>query len=223
MDIKEYDLPDAALLEDNRSTYRFMIWEPQFLCIVLGQSNQLEQSVFIDRVLKDKVPVYKRPSGGETVVLSPRMLVVSILKRGDGLRSPGQYFNNYNNRIIRALQGLGIKNLSTKGISDICIDNQKILGSSIYRNKDRTFYHGVLNTSESINVIEHYLKHPRREPDYRRSRRHKDFVTSLTQVDYHFPGEMLRQALGQALSDSNISKKLDIYRPGAAVLNAMVY
>lgn len=199
MDVKEYDLPDQELLEDNSSTYRYMVWEPGVLCIVLGQSNHLDQSVYVERAAADGVPVYQRPSGGETVVLSPGTLVVSILKRGDGLRSPRIYFNAYNKKIIQALGGLGVKNLSTNGISDICIYNQKILGSSIYRNKDRVFYHGVLNRAESVDVIERYLKHPLREPGYRVGRSHKDFVTSLAQQGYQFTGEEIRRALVEEL------------------------
>jgi lipoate-protein ligase A len=199
MEIKPYDLPDAELLEDNTSTYRYLVWEPGFLCIVLGQSNQIDQSVYVGRAAVDGVPVYKRPSGGETVVLSPGTLVVSILKRGDGLRSPRLYFNAYNEKIIQALRGLGIKNLSANGISDICIGNQKILGSSIYRDKDRVFYHGVLNRVESVEVIERYLKHPLREPGYRDGRSHKDFVTSLAQQGYQFTGEEIRRFLIEEL------------------------
>jgi len=200
MEITPYDLPDATLLEDNTSTYRYLVWEPGVLCIVLGQSNQPDQSVYVERAAADNVPVYKRPSGGETVVLSPGTLVVSILKRGDGLRSPRLYFNAYNEKIIQALRGLGIKNLSVNGISDICIGNQKILGSSIYRNKDRVFYHGVLNRAESVDIIERYLKHPLREPEYRDGRSHKDFVTSLAQQGYQFTGEEIRTALIEELN-----------------------
>jgi lipoate-protein ligase A len=199
MEITPYDLPDAELLEDNTSTYRFMVWEPGVLCIVLGQSNQPDQSVYVERAAAEGVPVYKRASGGETVVLSPGTLVVSILKRGDGLRSPRLYFNAYNEKIIQALRGLGVKNLSANGISDICIDNQKILGSSIYRNKDRVLYHGVLNRAESVDIIERYLKHPLREPEYRDGRSHKDFVTSLAQQGYKFTGEEIRRVLIEEL------------------------
>lgn len=199
MEITPYDLPDQELLEDNSSTYRYLVWEPGVLCIVLGQSNHLDQSVYVERAAVDGVPVYKRPSGGETVVLSPGTLVVSILKRGDGLRSPKLYFNAYNEKIMRALYRLGIKNLSANGISDICIGNQKILGSSIYRDKDRVFYHGVLNRAESVDVIERYLKHPLREPVYRHGRSHKDFVTSLAQKGYQFTGEEIHRVLIEEL------------------------
>ena len=207
MEIKSYDLPDAELLEDNTSTYRYMVWEPGGLCIVLGQSNQLDQSVYVERAAADNVLVYKRPSGGETVVLSPGTLVVSILKRGDGLRSPKLYFNTYNEKIIQALRGLGIKNLSANGISDICIGNQKILGSSIYRSKDRVFYHGVLNRAESGDVIERYLEHPLREPEYRDGRSHKDFVTSLAQQGYQFTSEEIRRALLEAIHDASLTRR----------------
>jgi lipoate-protein ligase A len=200
MEITPYDLPDVELLEDNTSTYRFMVWEPGFLCIVLGQSNQLDQSVYVEPAAVDSVPVYKRPSGGETVVLSTGTLVVSILKRGDGLRSPRLYFNAYNEKIIQALRGLGVKNLSNNGISDICIGEKKILGSSIYRNKDRVLYHGVLNRAESVDIIERYLKHPLREPDYRDGRSHKDFVTSLVKQGYQFTGVEIRRALVEELN-----------------------
>ncbi len=199
MEIKPYDLPDAELLEDNSSTYRYIVWEPGFLCIVLGQSNQLDQSVYIEQAEVDNVPVYQRPSGGEAVVLSPGTLVVSILKRGDELRSPRLYFNAYNEKIMQALRGLGIKNLLVKGISDICIGNQKILGSSIYRNRDRVFYHGMLNRAESVDVMDRYLKHPLREPGYRDGRSHRDFVTSLAQQGYQFTGEEIRRVLIEKL------------------------
>ena len=201
MEIIPYDLPDIELLEDNTSTYRYMVWQPGGLCIVLGQSNQLAQSVYIEQAAADNVPVYKRPSGGETVVLSPGTLVLSILKRGDGLRSPRLYFNAYNEKIMHALRGLGVKNLSANGISDICIGNQKILGSSIYRNKDRVLYHGVLNRAESVDIIERYLKHPLREPEYRDGRSHKDFVTSLAQQGYQFTGEEIRCVLIEELRE----------------------
>ena len=33
--------------------------------------------------------------------------------------------------------------------------------------------------SEEVNLIERYLKHPKREPDYRKGRSHLAFVSSL--------------------------------------------
>lgn len=202
MDIRPYGLPDAELLADNAPSYRCLVWEPGFLCIVLGQSNGLEESIYIENAGADGVPVYKRPSGGETVVLSPKTLVISILKQGDRFKSPALYFRNYSEKIIRALQTLGVRDLKADGISDICIGNKKILGSSIYRNKDRVLYHAVLNRAESAGTIERYLKHPVREPEYRNGRRHSDFVTSLVDEGYRFtPGEIRNVLLSQFINN----------------------
>ena len=94
------------------------------------------------------------------------------------------YFKDYNTKIISVLESFNIKDLGYKGISDITINDLKILGSSIYQNKFIVFYHAVLNVSESASLIDKYLKHPKREPDYRNNRNHLDFVSSLAQEKY---------------------------------------
>lgn len=200
IEVKPYDLPDAALLEDRDSQYRCMIWQPGFHAVILGQSNSLEDSLLTERITEDRLPVYKRPSGGMGVILSPNTLVISIVRRGDRLQSPYVYFKEYNRRIITALTSMGIANLRSDGVSDICIGQKKILGSSIYRNKDIVLYHAVLNRAESADIFERYLKHPPREPEYRRGRSHRDFVTSLVEQGYSYSGTELQRVLSRHLS-----------------------
>jgi len=181
---KKYNLPDSYLFENNVDTPIAKVWIPIETCIVLGRSNNLTESLFIEKVIEDKIPVYKRPSGGETVLLSNKMLVLSISVNQTALKSGKSYFKKYNTKVISVLKNLGINKLGFKGISDIAIGNLKILGSAVYQNKDMVFYHAVLNVCESISLIEKYLKHPKREPDYRIGRDHKEFVTSLEQEKY---------------------------------------
>ncbi len=198
MELRTYDLLDAALMKNDTHPYDVMVWRPDTLCIVLGQSNKMETSIHAETVIADRIPVYKRPSGGETVVLSPRTLVISVVKRGEGFRAPGLYFKEYNRSIIRGLKELGVRDLRTDGISDICIGHKKILGSSIYRGKDLVFYHAVLNVSESVETISRYLQHPPREPGYRQGRSHRDFVTSLSEQGYAFSFDQLKKSLAQS-------------------------
>ncbi len=193
--IKEYDLPDVGLLSGRGSGIDMMVWVPSFFCIVLGQSNRPGDSIHVGVVEAEGIPVYKRPSGGETVILSPDTLVISYVKRNEPLRSPRRYFSLFNGKIVEVLAGLGVGGLGQRGISDICIGNKKILGSSIYRSKDLLFYHGVLNISEPVSSMERYLKHPSREPDYRVGRSHSDFVTSLFVEGYRLSIEAIREAL----------------------------
>ena len=183
--VRQYTLADSYLLENDVKEFSSIVWIPNETCIVMGRSNNPIDSLFIDNVITDDIPVYKRPSGGETVVLSNKMIVLSVAVEQTDFKSGKSYFKNYNNKIISALKNFGIKNLGYKGISDITINDLKILGSSIYQNKHVVFYHAVLNVCESVSLIDRYLKHPVREPDYRKNRNHKNFVTSIAQEKYN--------------------------------------
>ena len=193
--IRKYDLPDSYLFESDVVKSNSIIWIPEETCIVLGRSNNLADSLFTENVVADNVPVYKRPSGGEAVVLSNKMIVLSVAVAQADFKSGKTYFMDYNIKIISALKSLDIKELGYKGISDITIKDLKILGSSIYQNKIVVFYHAVLNVSESVSLIEKYLKYPIREPDYRKNRNHKDFITSLTQEKYNISINKIRKTV----------------------------
>ncbi len=179
--VEPYNLPDFEIFnEENKSSY--FVWQPDRLILVLGQSNKAEDSLNIEEVLKDGIMVTKRPSGGETVILSPKTIVVSAVTFDNYTLPPRHFFQFYNEKIITALTNLGINNISHKGISDLAVNNKKILGSSIYRRKEKLFYHSVINYSESTEIIGKYIAHPKREPDYRKGRNHGDFVTSLIEL-----------------------------------------
>lgn len=192
-----YNLPDQALINPDAAGNAFMVWQPEQTVIVLGQSNQAETAVHADLAQQDGVPVIKRQSGGQTVILTPRTLVISVRLFSEKLENPQVYFKRINTVILSALANLGISDLNEKGISDIAIGEKKILGSSIYRKKSMVFYHAVLNISETPEFIGRYLKHPAREPDYRIGRNHEDFVTSI-----HFAGHPLAvETIMEALTD----------------------
>ena len=130
--VKSYDLPDFDIME-RQDDFTVKVWRPEQTCLVLGQSNHPETSLIVDSVVKDQIPVYKRPSGGETVILTNKMLVISVAFRVPTLQNPKPYFARVNNGIISALEKQGVRGLNQKGISDIAIYEKKILGSSIYR------------------------------------------------------------------------------------------
>ncbi len=205
MQILDYDLPDKGLIDVQALTHDWIVWQPGKLMIVMGQSNKLERSVFVERAEQDQVPVYKRPSGGETVVLSEKTLVISVRLIAERLDNPQVYFKLINQAIITALESCGVQNLAYKGISDIAIGERKILGSSIYRKKNLVFYHAVLNLAEEIETITKYLPHPPKEPDYRQGRSHRDFVTSLKYDGYVLDLANLTQQLDRCF-DATLHK-----------------
>ncbi len=145
----------------------------------------------MEAVLADGITVVKRPSGGETVILTPNTLVIAISFTTETLKNPKEYFHKINDSIIAVLAQQGIQNLLQKGISDIAIGEKKILGSSIYRRPNRVFYHAVLNVAEDIANIAKYIRHPAKEPDYRKGRPHSEFVTSIREQGYDLSVESL--------------------------------
>lgn len=183
IEVLKYDLKDFSIFESQKD-YDFCLWQPQDRLIILGRSNNPEEALNIDEVKNDNIKVYKRPSGGQSVILTSNTLVISVKVKIDNELNTQKYFKEINDKIMDALSSFGVKNLSMKGISDISIGNKKILGSSIYLRKNTLFYHAVLNISESVDVISRYLKHPSKEPDYRKGRSHKEFITSLIAEGY---------------------------------------
>jgi len=195
VEVLAYDLPDSRLIDPLAEEPDWFFWVPDKVYLVLGQSNRASRSLITDRVIADEIPVLKRPSGGESVILSPKTLVISVRLISEKLENPKVYFKQVNGAIIQGLQNMGIKDVGYRGISDITIGNKKILGSSIYRKKNIVFYHAVLNIAEDISLIGKYLQHPSKEPDYRKGRDHGDFVTSIHEAGYSIDVEALTEEL----------------------------
>lgn len=194
IEVKKYDLPDYDILKEGSKDF-YKVWIPDQKYLVIGQANKAETSLFLDIVEAENIPVYKRPSGGETVILTPNTIVISSIIIDEKFKNPSIYFQFYNKLLMDTFQELGIENIGQKGISDVTIGNKKIVGSSIYRRKNVVFYHAVINLKESIDIISKYIKHPQKEPDYRKGRDHKEFVTSISQEGYDISTKQLSEIL----------------------------
>ncbi len=195
-----YNLPDIQVLESDKD-YDFMLWRPDTRYIVLGRANNVESSVFTDMAQKDRVEIIKRPSGGESVILTPSMLVFSAKITMRQHRNPSLIFEQINKNLISSLTILGIKDLHSKGISDISIGDKKIIGSSMYLKDKTLFYHAVLNINEDVRLISRYLKHPLKEPQYRAGRPHKEFVTSLHNEGYRLDYLTVETSINSAFTN----------------------
>jgi lipoate-protein ligase A len=198
-----YLLPDALLLAQKGSVadIKYLVWVPSEDMIVLGQSNQLSQSVFADRIAHDNIRVMKRPTGGESVFLSPQMLILSLCRTGNDLPASAAVFSGMNFLMQKALAALGVEGIENDGISDLTIQHRKIAGSALYRGTDFLFYHAVLNVAEDPERIAYYLQSPQRQPDYRNRRNHAEFVTSLAKEGYHISAREIRKELNKLCFD----------------------
>lgn len=197
-----YSLPDAGLFAGTGDG--LLIWQPESTVIVLGQSNTPEKSLILSEVERDNIPVTKRPTGGEAVILTPAMAVITVARNSGLITSSKGFFAMINSIIAECLTGMGVKEIGSKGISDITVGDRKILGSSMHRRDTRLVYHAVLNIGEDTGIFERYLLHPQREPAYRQSRSHSEFVTSLSNEGYIITFEdvssIVHAALGMRLT-----------------------
>lgn len=178
LEILPYSLADNDMMAFHAN--QALVWRVSRPCIVLGQGNRVLESVNPRAISRDGISVYRRPSGGQAVLLSSRTVQISIVLIENRLTNPLVHFQRINRFLAEVIeQEVGLY-LVPKGISDLATaDERKVLGSSMYRSHGRVAYHGVLNLGEEAALIRRYLLHPPQEPDYRRGRNHEDFVTSL--------------------------------------------
>jgi len=196
-----YNLPDKQVLESDKD-FDYMVWQPDQKYLVLGRSNEAVKSLVAENVDADKVQVLKRPSGGEAVLLSPNMLVIALkIPLSMVMNKAHDTFVIANDIIKAALIKEGVSNITSRGISDICIGNQKILGSAIFKTPHSVFYHAVLNISEDVSLIDRYLQHPKREPKYRKGRNHLAFISSLHQEKFILNIESLKTQISNGLKE----------------------
>ena len=163
--------------------------------MIIGKGSNPQDELRADNILRDNIPVIKRTTGGCAVVVAPEMFVASFAVANDPSKKNNEYFELFNGVILKAFQKIGVENLGTAGISDLTLNDLKVVGSAIYRNKDQVFYHAVINIAGDIELMEKYLKIPTRQPDYRQNRTHRDFVTSFKAQGYQIKLADFEQAL----------------------------
>lgn len=192
---------DEDLIEQVRqgSPWSYRSWQPEGIIVVLGRANQAELETWQERCQEELVPIIRRRGGGGTVVLSPGTLVISLVKRVRYQYHFQEYFHRINDYIIEALTSLDIHDLQQQGHSDICIRDRKILGSSMYRSRDILFYTASLMIANDLTLLDRYLKHPSKEPEYRKGRLHAAFVTTIAREYPHLAYAQIQQTVDETL------------------------
>ncbi|GAB4298040.1 MAG: hypothetical protein Kow0090_13390 [Myxococcota bacterium] len=163
--------------------------------VILGRSGDPFRELYLDAVLEDSVPVFRRLGGGGSVVLDSGNLVVSLAMLEAGFGRISYYNDRLSDWLITALSKAGIKGVEKRGISDLSIGERKIAGASLYRSKGILFYTATILVNPDITLIERYLKHPSKEPEYRRGRNHREFLLAISELDksadiFHLSAEL---------------------------------
>jgi len=180
MKILPYDL-DEDLIAAAESTGREQLRIIQYpqVAAVIGRGGKIEVEVHADRLAADGIPLLRRRGGGCAVVLDPGNLIVSLVLPRPGVGEITRTFRELSERMIAALTACGVPGVRQEGTSDLALGDRKLGGSCIYRSRGLIYYSTTLLVDPDLELIDRYLPHPPREPDYRRARSHHDFLTSL--------------------------------------------
>jgi lipoate-protein ligase A len=137
--------------------------------------------VRLDTCQAELVPVFRRSSGGGTVVIGPGALNVTLvlpLDAGTGLGAVEVAQRFALEPIANGLDAL-ISPVRLQGSSDLTLRDRKFGGSAQRRLRRYFMVHASLLFDMDLARLERYLSIPHRQPDYRGGRTHADFVTNL--------------------------------------------
>jgi lipoate-protein ligase A len=183
-------------------TLRF--WEPRETFVVVGYANKVATEVNVAACEAKGIPIFRRCSGGGTVVQMPGGLNYALILRitEDGptrsISSANKFIMEKNRAAIESLADqFKIQNskfkISVRGHTDLCLGDLKFAGNSQRRRKNFLLFHGTLLLDCDLALIGELLLMPSLQPDHRASRPHADFVTNL-----NLPAEKVKAALAKA-------------------------
>jgi lipoate-protein ligase A len=175
---------DETLIEEvvREGTPRWAVRRPEGVCVVLGRGSSCELEVHQEKCARENIPILRRRGGGCSVVLDSGQLILSLVLPAAGIGDNDRWFRMISDLVIAALAECGIDGVRQLGISDLARDDRKIGGSCIYRRKGILYYSTTILVDPDLERIARLLKHPPREPEWRRKRAHTEFMGVVREI-----------------------------------------
>ena len=209
---------DEALLDwcdegEGPEVLRF--WEPHQHFVVVGYSNKVVREVNAETCCELSIPILRRCSGGGTVLQGPGCLNYALIMRIDS--DPALRTVTGTNRFVMerhraALEDLLSRSsrreearssnsalrtprsaLSVRGHTDLAIDGRKFSGNAQRRKRRAVLFHGTFLLCMDVPLIDRVLPMPSKQPDYRQSRSHREFL-----MNWNVSANAVKAALRQA-------------------------
>lgn len=176
---------DEALLDDaelrpNASNV-LRLWEPSGPMVVAGRSTRVADEVWLDRCRELRIPVFRRTSGGATIVTGPGCLMYAVVigyEEHPELRQIDRAHEYVLSKLAAALGKLS-SGIQLQGSSDLTLGGRKFSGNSLRIKRDHFLYHGTILYQFDLSLIEQLLRLPPRRPEYRADRPHDEFVANF--------------------------------------------
>ncbi|HEV2695912.1 MAG TPA: lipoate--protein ligase family protein [Verrucomicrobiae bacterium] len=184
------------LCEAGNANETLVFWEPQSTFVVVGYANKVATEVNVEACESCGVPIFRRCSGGGTVVQMEGGLNYSLILRitetgpTRNITAANQFIMEKNRAAVAGL--LPAATVSVRGHTDLCVGDLKFAGNAQRRRKNFLLFHGTLLLDCDLTLIGELLRMPSLQPDYRASRPHENFVTNL-----NLPAAAVKAALAK--------------------------
>lgn len=193
---------DEELARDaSRSGRKILrLWSGGPTAVVLGCSDKPDRAVYADVCEKMGINVLKRVTGGSAVLQSERVFNYTLTMPDTGRLDIHKVFILGTGMLINALSIFGI-DARHKGISDVAVGDLKISGNAQARKWKAVLLHGTLLADIDYELLEAVLKHPDREPDYRKGRSHRDFIVTMRDLGVNASLPEIEDAVVEAVQN----------------------
>jgi len=156
-------------------------WEPCEPFVVVGYANSVDLEVNTSFCAKAGIPIFRRCSGGGTVLQARGCLNYSVVLRMDsapelaGIHTTNGFVLR---KIADAMARVLNQRVDIRGQTDLALSNLKIAGNAQRRKKAALLFHGCLLLDLDLHLVQQALASPSRQPDYRGNRSHLEFMTN---------------------------------------------
>lgn len=158
--------------------------------VVMGYNERQEQVIDTMACQRLGVEILRRVTGGGTVLQTSGVLNYSLVMPAPGILDLARGFRYGTDLLVALLRMCGIT-AQPAGTSDIAVEDRKISGNAQARRWHALLVHGTLLVDFDLDLAAAVLRHPVREPAYRRRRSHRDFLVTLADLGVNMAPEAL--------------------------------
>lgn len=156
----------------------FRTWELASPTVVLGRSSKVDLETDRDFCDRSGIPIYRRCSGGASIVGGPGCLMYSLVLSINDYPKVGTIdgAHQYVMGQVLAAARRQLPGVSMQGICDLTWENRKFSGNALRITRGHVLYHGTILYSADLDLVAKCLAFAPRQPEYRQGRNHDSFV-----------------------------------------------
>jgi lipoate-protein ligase A len=224
---------DEALLDEceaGGSDEILRFWEPREYFVVVGYANEVATEVNVLACQARGIPIFRRCSGGGTVLQGPGCLnyalILRITEDGPfrGIGVANQFIMRQNRAAIESALRTPHSAIAVRGHTDLAVGDRKFSGNSQRRRKHFLLFHGTFLLNLDLQLVRELLPMPSKQPDYREDRSHENFLANLNmsatrvkealkqswnamEASHPFPEHMVQKLVAQKYSTDEWNRK----------------